>query len=142
MTQRTPRGIRLHNCGNIRHGRSEWKGMADEQDDKEFVRFVSPEYGVRAVVRILRSYYDRYGLKSIRAMINRYAPPVENNTAAYVASVASRLGVDPDDPVDIDDANTLVEIVKGIIRVENGRGPLPDGGWYEDDVILKGIELA
>lgn len=143
MTKRLPRGYSLCNPGNIRHGRSEWKGMSDIQDDREFVRFEEHVWGLRAIVRLLRNYYTKYGLRSIEAMIFRYAPPEDNNdTRAYVRTVASKLGVDPQDPVDINDPVIMTALVKAIVRVENGRGPLPDGGWYEDDVILKGIELA
>ena len=141
--KRLPRGVRLSNPGNLRHGKSEWRGMSEVQDDSDFVRFEAPEWGLRAIVRLLRNYYTKYGLRSIEAMIFRYAPPEDNNdTRAYVRTVASKLGIDPQDPVDIDDPVIMTALVKAIVRVEQGRGPLPDQGWYEDDVILKAIELA
>ena len=38
MTSRRPtRGIRNHNPLNIRHGKSQWLGMAEQQTDKAFV---------------------------------------------------------------------------------------------------------
>jgi|JI6StandDraft_1071083.scaffolds.fasta_scaffold483652_2 hypothetical protein len=138
-----PRGIRNHNPGNIRHGKSEWKGMsADQSGDTAFVTFDAPEWGLRAIVRVLRSYYDRYGLRTIRKMIDRYAPPNENPTAAYIKKVADELGVDPDDEIEIDDMTVLVALVRTIVRVECGPGPLEDDRWYDDEAIVEGIRLA
>ena len=39
------RGMRNNNPLNIRHGRSQWLGMADYQSDKEFVTFRTLAYG-------------------------------------------------------------------------------------------------
>ena len=142
-TKRTPRGIRINNPGNIRHGRSEWKGMAADQTvDAEFVHFEEPVWGLRAIVRILRNYYDRYGLRSVKAMIQRYAPPNENDTGAYIKTVADRIGVGPEDDVDIDDLATLVELVRAIVRVECAAGPLDGERWFEDDLVIEAIRIA
>jgi hypothetical protein len=94
-----PRGIRNHNPGNIDRGRDRWQGMADDQSgDPRFVVFTEAEWGIRAIVRVLRSYRDRHGLETVRAIVSRWAPPVENPTARYIAFVCDRLGVDPDAP--------------------------------------------
>ena len=55
------------------------------------------EYGWRAAFMILtRTYYKKYGLKTIRAIISRWAPPKENNTAAYIRHVSDYTGIGPD----------------------------------------------
>lgn len=53
----TARGIRNNNPGNIRWG-DEWKGLVPEtqRTDKSFCQFKSAEYGIRAMIIILRNY--------------------------------------------------------------------------------------
>lgn len=138
-----PRGIRGNNPGNIDRTGTKWQGMSSDQSgDPRFIVFEAPEWGIRAIVRVLRTYYDKHGLRTVKGIINRWAPPVENDTEAYYATVAKKLGVDPGEQIDIDDLDTLRTLVKAIIRHENGRGPEPDGGWYSDDVIDEGIRRA
>ncbi|BBK44015.1 hypothetical protein STVA_40350 [Allostella vacuolata] len=140
---RPPRGIRNHNPGNIDRGRDRWQGMADDQSgDPRFIVFEAPEWGIRAIVRVLRSYRDRHGLGTVRGIIARWAPPAENPTHAYVAFVCDRLGIGPDDPIDIDDGLTLRTLIRAIVRKECGPGPLPDGDWYEAAVLDDGIRRA
>ncbi len=138
-----PRGVRNANPGNIDRTGTKWQGMAaDQSGDPRFIVFDAPEWGIRAIVRVLRTYYDKHGLRTVKGIINRWAPPVENDTEAYYVTVAKKLGVDPGEQIDIDDLDTLRTLVKAIIRHENGRGPEPDGGWYSDDVIDEGIRRA
>jgi hypothetical protein len=138
-----PRGVRNANPGNIDRTGTKWQGMAaDQSGDPRFIVFDAPEWGIRAIVRVLRTYYDKHGLRTVKGIINRWAPPVENDTEAYYVTVAKKLGADPGEQIDIDDLDTLRTLVKAIIRHENGRGPEPDGGWYSDDVIDEGIRRA
>ena len=52
---RVPRGIRNHNPGNVLRTKSvTWQGQAEDQSgDPEFVVFTAPEWGLRAIARIL-----------------------------------------------------------------------------------------
>ena len=130
-----PRGIRNHNPGNIRHG-DKWQGLSVEQTDSSFCVFDAPEYGIRALAKILLNYERKYGLNTVRKIINRYAPEVENDTASYVASVAGQLGVTADEVIDINDTAVMLVLVKAIIRHENGCQP------YDNEVLIKGIRMA
>ena len=130
-----PRGIRNHNPGNIRHG-DKWQGLSVEQTDSSFCVFDAPEYGIRALAKILLNYERKYGLNTVRKIINRYAPEVENDTASYVASVAGQLGVAADEVIDISDTAVMLVLVKAIIRHENGCQP------YDNEVLIKGIRMA
>ena len=130
-----PRGIRNHNPGNIRHG-DKWQGLSVEQTDSSFCVFDAPEYGIRALAKILLNYERKYGLNTVRKIINRYAPEVENDTASYVASVAGQLGVAADEVIDINDTAVMLVLVKAIIRHENGCQP------YDNEVLIKGIRMA
>lgn len=110
MTTET-RGIRNNNPANIRRGQ-QWRGLAprkydkfgkpcvsvcrksiwyDEQWDKSFCQFVAVTWGVRALIRILRTYVTIHNLVTISQIIRRFAPPTENATDKYVAYVVKSL---------------------------------------------------
>lgn len=132
-----PRGIRNNNPGNIRHG-SNWLGLEDNSRslDSAFCVFKSPVYGIRALAKLLLNYQRLYKINTIRGIINRYAPPNENNTNSYIDSVASQLGIEADDLIDIKEPCVLVILIKSIIRHENGCQP------YANETILKGVEIV
>lgn len=150
-TKSQPRGIRNNNPGNIEWG-SPWQGLvsADAKTDPRFAQFVEPAYGIRALAVVLLTYYDkrkaRDGSKidSIREIIERWAPPHENNVTAYAESVAKVLEVSPDsETLNLHDYTTLRGIVEGIIRHENGPGPLNNTNtWYSDGTIDEGLRRA
>lgn len=129
------RGIRNNNPGNIRHG-DKWQGLSAEQTDSEFCVFSQPEYGIRALCRILRTYQRKYGLRDVHSIINRFAPPVENDTESYIKSVCLKLDVTPETLIDLEEKGIMLNLLKAIIRHENGEQP------YSDEVLLQGIEMA
>jgi hypothetical protein len=144
MTKKLPRGIRLNNPGNIRHG-DKWQGLAleAEQDDPSFCRFIDPSWGIRAIARLLIMYQDKYHIRTVRAIIDRWAPTVENDTNAYIAAVCASTGFDPDEKLDLYRYEASRPIVEAIIRHENGRGPLKTTNtWYERSVIDVGLQRA
>lgn len=115
------RGLRNNNPGNIRKSADKWLGLAAEQTDPEFFIFTEPKYGVRALGKILQTYRNKYGLKTVREIISRWAPPIENNTTSYISSVARALGVTADEPIDV--YARLPDLAAAIIRHENGINP-------------------
>lgn len=116
----TSRGIRNCNPLNIRRNSTDWQGLRSEQNDSAFFQFISMPYGYRAAVRTLVTYYNKYGLKTIRGIVSRWAPPSENNTENYINVVAKRSGFSPDAEIDIYDAGTMIAIVSAMSFVENG----------------------
>ena len=131
------RGIRNDNPGNIRWG-DDWDGLVpkSQRTDKSFCQFTAPEYGIRAMIIILRNYEKKYGLNTVRKIINRWAPPVENDTEAYVNSVAKQVGVDADKVIDVTDSRVMIPLLEAIITHENGSQP------YEFATFVKAIDLA
>jgi hypothetical protein len=136
QTGRTPRGIRNHNPGNIRRSSDPWQGLAERQSDVEFFTFKSPIYGIRALARTLITYQDKHGLRTIRQIIGRWAPPVENNTNAYVRAVVEETDLDADQLLDLHNFDYLFPLTKAIIKHENGQQP------YTDAQITKALVLA
>ena len=91
------RGIRNNNPLNIRRSADKWQGLKAQQEDREFFQFSEMKWGWRAAFRLLcHTYYGKYKLRTIRAIINRWAPPKENNTLYYIRSVAERTGISAD----------------------------------------------
>lgn len=136
--KRLPRGIRNHNPGNIEYNPSvKWRGQIGS--DGRFIQFQSPEYGIRAIVKILLTYQRKYRLKNITQIINRWAPPVENNTNAYIQAVAAKLAISATAPIDINDPTTARELVKAIISHENGQ---KYSNYYPNNLIEQSIGLA
>lgn len=114
------RGIRNNNPGNIVYMPvNPWKGQIGT--DGRFGVYDTPANGVRAIGKQLMVYRRKYGLSTVRDLIARWAPPVENNTASYISSVARRLGVDADQNIDV--AAMLGQLAAAIILHENGRIP-------------------
>ena len=131
----TPRGIRNFNPGNIRLGQ-QWQGLAPKQTDPVFCQFASPEYGIRAIAKIMQTYRDVYHLHTVQGIIGRWAPPNENDTPAYVQSVAHQMGVAPADRIDTNVQSVMCSLVKAIIQHENGQQP------YSDQQIEQGVQMA
>ena len=117
----TPRGLRNNNPLNIRHSASKWKGMKRTQTDKAFVQFTNMAYGYRAAFVLLRTYRMKYGYNTIRKIIQRWAPPNENNTEAYIRHVCEWTGIAPDKLLAAMDANAYIAIVAAMSRQENGQ---------------------
>lgn len=150
--KKQPRGIRNNNPGNIEWG-SPWQGLRPdvERTDNRFAQFTDPVFGIRGLACVLITYQDKRKAKdgskidSVREIIERWAPPFENNTEAYANSVAAMLdGVGPEDEViDVHNFDHLRPIVEGIIRHENGRGPLKtENSWYTSEQIEEGLRRA
>ena len=122
-SQRMPRSMRNNNPLNIRRG-EKWLGLSPKQTDSSFCRFISPEWGWRAAFMLLtRTYYHKYKLYTVRKIIQRWAPPAENNTDAYVKRVAELTGLDPDDHLGIPsaDPHNWLMLAFAMARVESGR---------------------
>ena len=114
------RGLRNNNPGNIRRSRVRYKGEVTPSRDPEFKEFSSMAYGYRAMFVLLDTYRSRYGLSTIRQMLNRYAPPEENFTEGYVRFVADYSGVMPDESVDTRAEMDMIPIVSAMSKIENG----------------------
>lgn len=139
-----PRGIRNCNPGNIERSLGpSWQGASpDQSGDARFVVFRSAEWGIRALVRTLLTYNDhrraRDGsrIDTLREIIERWAPPTENNTQAYLMHVAGLVRLDPDARINLRDYGTMWDVVVAIITHENGTCP------YSDAQLREGLALA
>jgi hypothetical protein len=132
--KQVPRGIRNNNAGNLEKNGIQWQGLADQQTDSRFYQFKTPVYGIRALARVLKTYADGHGINTVRGVIERWAPSHENNTDSYVNHVASVLGVNPDETINLH--HYLMPLTEAIIIHENGYNP------YSLELISEGVQLA
>lgn len=133
----TPRGIRNNNPGNIRWGEN-WKGLDPDgkKKDKSFCVFEEPKWGIRALCKVLITYYRRYGLDTVQEIICRFAPENENDTKAYMNHVAKLLGVKPDEQIKVCNERVMYTLITSIIQHENGVQP------YSEEVIKGAMLMA
>lgn len=138
-----PRGFRLNNIGNIRRNATAWQGESTLQDDPDFVRFDTPQMGIRAMMKILITYQTADEIEHIQGLISRWAPPSENNTVAYIADVAAHVGVAPMDYLSVEVPENLIRIAQAIAHHENGNCPDPTMPfWYPDETYEEAAQMA
>ena len=82
-------------------------------------------WGYRAMFVLLHTYRVRHGCRTLREMISRYAPPMENHTENYIRAVAA-------EPLDTKSGERMIPVVAAMSRVENGTPARMDevrAGW-------------
>lgn len=121
------RGVRNNNPLNIRLTRDKWVGLCKEQTDKEFCQFTDPLFGFRAAFRIIHNQFKKV-FQTIQSIVYRWAPPSENNSAAYALFVARKVGCSHLDVLDYDDVELMVLIVQSMAYYETHV-------WYDYDLI-------
>ena len=138
-----PRGIRNHNPGNIRLSDTRWQGQKSFQIDPDFIEFESPVYGLRALMRLLLTYHVKYGLDTVESLINRYAPPVENATDAYIHQVCRALKVARRSVIDVTRSDVMQAVARAIVRHENGSPPAGyPANWYSPALYAQAVKMV
>lgn len=130
-----PRGQRNNNPGNLIKGSDRWDGET-QGNDPRYATFSTPEAGIRAMGKTLINYQSAHGLNTIGDIVSRWAPATENNTEAYITTVAKQMGVKADSPLNLRDPDTLGKLTRAMIQVENGKQP------YTDAQINSGLSAA
>lgn len=109
----TPLSVQNNNPGNLK------------DTNGNFMQFNSPQEGMFAMKKDLlakiggasdamkKNYGDNYQ-PTLTNVISTYAPSSENNTSAYISTVAQKLGVDPNKPLDKTDIDRLATAMTGV----------------------------
>ncbi|WDE06640.1 hypothetical protein SG34_006960 [Thalassomonas viridans] len=137
------RGIRNRNPGNIVRTSDRWKGLAErtemseeQKQERRFCVFVEPEWGLRAMFILLRTYQAR-GCKTLFDYISRWAPASDgNHTYGYANFCANRLKIKKSDVLNIQDKAIQMSMVAAIVAFENGNYV------YSNEVMNKAYELS
>lgn len=137
-TLNVARGLRNHNPGNIRDYGIKWRGLVGRDADG-FCIFDTPHNGLRAlaldiVTKFRKPRADR--LDTVEEIIEIYAPPNENDTAAYIASVSNMIGAHPKQVINLEDPNTLAQFERAVVMHENGSVP------YDASAIMAAVNDA
>jgi hypothetical protein len=126
------RGLRNNNPGNIKDDGTAWEGLDTPRNDGVFLRFVSPEYGIRAMGKILTNYVAVDGVApTVNGLVRRWSATDQD---AYVNKVSGDLGVDQDASLDL--SSVLPALIASMIGMEDAVNP------YSADVITAGLNLA
>lgn len=144
-----PLGIRCRNPGNIeKNNRNDWVGQIRPGLHDRFCTFETPEYGLRAIMVLIKNYSKLHNINTLRGIIERWAPPVENATEVYIQNVSKWSGIKPDTEHTVTNFDFMVGVARGIVRQENGK---PSNGdteysgnewWYSDKVYQNAYEMA
>lgn len=113
------RGLNNMNPGNIRKSATCYQGEVVPSRDKAFKQFRTMAWGYRAMFVLLDSY-RRKGYLTIRQMVTRYAPPIENHTENYIRYVSEWSGVGADVPLDTQRGEVMTPVIAAMSRIENG----------------------
>lgn len=100
-----------------------WDGQTgvDTLPGGPFAVFASRVMGWRALARNLLSYQELHGLRTVTALVNRWAPPSDgNNTGSYVALVAAAMDVAPLELLDLRDLDMLIAACRAFSLAEGG----------------------
>ena len=125
------RGLNNMNPGNIRKSATRYLGEVVPSRDKAFKQFQTMVWGYRAMFVLLDSY-RRKGYLTIRQMVTRYAPPIENHTENYIRYVSEWSCVGVDVPLDTQSDKVMIPVVAAMSRIENGIPAVladVDAGW-------------
>ncbi len=135
----TPLAIRNRNIGNIRPSDPPWQGAIGENGG--FVVFDTMANGIRALAKQLMVYQSRYGIKTVRQAISRWAPPTDHNdTEAYIVMVCTVLGCDDEDRFDFRDPDFLFWMATAIGEQESGHAAFNNN--VSDADIEAGVAAA
>lgn len=136
-----PRSIRNNNPLNIRDdGVTPWKGLDEPRGDGEYLRFISPEWGYRAAVRVLRSYRMKHGVYRIEDIVSRWAPEHENPTKSYQAFILDKTGFQPGHVV-VEEEGDYPTLLRAMAIFEAG-ALWEDHYSLDPEVINRGVTLA
>lgn len=139
------RGYRNKNPGNLNYiadPKRAWNGQIGLGDvwlpegSRRFGAYETHEMGIRALVGQLTVNQTRKGYNTIRKQITSWAPASDNNdTEAYIAAVARRVGIGADAPLDVKRYSHAKPMVQAIIVHECSGQP------YSDAQIDAGLAL-
>jgi hypothetical protein len=85
-------GMRNNNPLNIKLSAETWQGKIKSTNG--FEAFSTIEYGYRAAIKTMHTYYTRDKIRTISALVSKWAPPIENKTSSYIAFVEEDSGLE------------------------------------------------
>jgi hypothetical protein len=112
----TIRGIRNNNPTNLEDAGIAWNGMTGVDSGGKLI-FATMQDGLNAASKNLKNYAVLHGINTVDEAIRRWSATDQD---AYVSNVAAFLGVDSQESIDLVDPNTRANMLRAIIRQEDG----------------------
>jgi len=109
-----PRGARNNNPLNVTG--TGWAGQTGS--DGRFATFATADAGRAAADQNLQAYHGKHGIDTVAGVVSRWAPPNENDTAAYIDRVSRKLGVDPNARLGLADAGARSQLLDAMSEHE------------------------
>lgn len=114
-----PRGIRNNNPGNLKYSpANNWQGQTGK-DNGGFCIFSAPNFGLRAVGVLLRTYINA-GYNTIGKIFPRYSPDANGVSGAYAAAVSKASGIPTTKVLSASDTASIAKIIWALVPFENG----------------------
>jgi hypothetical protein len=85
------------------------------------------------MIRNLQGYQSAHGINTLAGIINRWAPPQENDTASYIADVAKQTGFGAQQQLDLSDRKTVAPLISAMIKHEG------NGAGYSKDMVDQAV---
>lgn len=115
---------RANNPLDIRSSGEKWQGqMGTTSAGSGFCVFQGVNWGLRAAFKILRTYETKYGLKTLKAKLQKWAPAKENR-ATYPNEVAAGAGVDVNSMAPYNDLKYWQKVMPYWAKLEGYEGTL------------------
>lgn len=107
-----------------------------------FATFATPEAGIAAQEALLRGSYVNKGYNTIDKIVNRYAPPGPENSAASVSNykkyIAGQTGIDINQPIT---AAQVPAVAKAMREFETGQRPGGGAGGVQFGQPIEGTDI-
>lgn len=111
---------RCNNPGNIVYGKFTLKqgaiGRAGGENNERFAVFPNSQMGFAALIALLKT--PSYQNLTLAEAINRYAPPVENNTSSYQKNASTQTGIALDTRLATVSGEQLTKLGNAIAKIE------------------------
>jgi hypothetical protein len=132
-----PIGVTLCNPLNMRPTQPPFEGTSGEQNG--FTVFQSNVFGFRAAAKNIFRYVDLLGIKTVKGVISRWAPPEDSNdTEAYITAVCGRMGVDATTVLDFKSYENLYGLLHAMTVQEQSSFDLYFKPWE----LTEGLKRA
>lgn len=125
--KQTVRGLRNNNPCNLVKTGATWYGQTGH--DGKFMRFETPEHGLRACAVMLKNYYTRNKIDTVEKIVQRMADVRVDNIPRYTRNLARLINVKPDQKINV--IEKMPDILKALVFLENGENSL-----YTDNMFI------
>lgn len=107
---------------NVKVFGNKWKGLIG-QDERGHAIFARPEDGIRAGVKVIQTYANKYGLNTIESILSRFAAADSLTMGSYVDNVSHATGYGSNERLNLKDPEVLKKVVTAMMKQEIGDVP-------------------